>query len=178
MCPLQIINDIEPLTLTLHGVNTCLIHHPPKWKITWSAISQKPVKQKKQKKCSAKLHIFTSLCKFLGQNSKHSALQKISTLQGLFVPFACIGSGDHVRVLRLYTMNTLDTLWSIYCWDICTTCCYRIYVLLAQVLWLWDFLLLTQLWWVLLLECLSRECLVKCAHTVLCGDLYSCLCRR
>ena len=29
-------------------------------------------------------------------------------LQGLSVPFACIGSGDPVRVLRLYTMNTLD----------------------------------------------------------------------
>ena len=28
MCPLQIINDIEPLSLTLHGVNVCSIHHP------------------------------------------------------------------------------------------------------------------------------------------------------
>ena len=27
MCPLQIINDIEPLSLTLHGVNACFIHH-------------------------------------------------------------------------------------------------------------------------------------------------------
>ena len=32
------------------------------------------------------------------------------TVQGLFVPFACVGSGDPVRVLRLYTTNTLDTL--------------------------------------------------------------------
>ena len=31
-------------------------------------------------------------------------------VQGLFVPFACVGSGDPVRVLRLYTTNTLDTL--------------------------------------------------------------------
>ena len=31
-------------------------------------------------------------------------------LQGLFIPFACVGSGDPVRVLRLYTTNTLDTL--------------------------------------------------------------------
>ena len=29
-------------------------------------------------------------------------------MQGLSVPFACIGSGDPVRVLHLYTMNTLD----------------------------------------------------------------------
>ena len=27
MCPLQMINDIEPLSSTLHGVNTCFIHH-------------------------------------------------------------------------------------------------------------------------------------------------------
>ena len=39
---------------------------------------------------------------------------------------SCVGSGDPVRVLRLYTMNTLDILWSIYCWDICTTCRYQI----------------------------------------------------
>ena len=31
-------------------------------------------------------------------------------MQGLSVPFACIGSGDPVRVLHLYTTNTLDTL--------------------------------------------------------------------
>ena len=29
-------------------------------------------------------------------------------MQGLSVPFACVGSGDPVRVLRLYTTNTLD----------------------------------------------------------------------
>ena len=28
MCSLQIITDSEPLTLTLHGVNTYFIHHP------------------------------------------------------------------------------------------------------------------------------------------------------
>ena len=31
-------------------------------------------------------------------------------MQGLSIPFACIGSGDPVRVLHLYTTNTLDTL--------------------------------------------------------------------
>ena len=34
----------------------------------------------------------------------------IGRLQGLSIPFACIGSGDLVRVLHLYTTNTLDTL--------------------------------------------------------------------
>ena len=28
MCNLQIINDIEPLSLTLHGLNACFIHQP------------------------------------------------------------------------------------------------------------------------------------------------------
>ena len=28
ICPLQIINDIEPLSSTLHGVNASFIHHP------------------------------------------------------------------------------------------------------------------------------------------------------
>ena len=28
MCPLQIINNIEPPSSTLHGVNACFIHHP------------------------------------------------------------------------------------------------------------------------------------------------------
>ena len=28
ICPLQIINDIEPLSSTLHGVNACFNHHP------------------------------------------------------------------------------------------------------------------------------------------------------
>ena len=29
-------------------------------------------------------------------------------MQGLSVLFACIGSGDPVRILHLYTINTLD----------------------------------------------------------------------
>ena len=83
MCPLQIINDIEPLTLTLHDVNACFIHHPSKSKITQSAISLTLVNQKKEKKSSAELHIFTPLCKFLGQNSKYWVLQKFRTFLNL-----------------------------------------------------------------------------------------------
>ena len=88
-------------------------------------------------------------------------------MQGLFVPFACVGSGDPVRVLRLYTTNTLDTLWSIYCWDICTTCRYRIYVLLAQALWLWDFLLLIPT---------LLKYLMKCAPALYCVVTYISAC--
>ena len=37
-------------------------------------------------------------------------------LQGLFVPFAHIGSGDPVRVLRLFHNKYTGYNWSIYCW--------------------------------------------------------------
>ena len=33
---------------------------------------------------------------------------EVPAMQGLSLPFACVGSGDPVRVLRLYTTNTLD----------------------------------------------------------------------
>ena len=35
-------------------------------------------------------------------------LDSPTIMQGLSVPFACVGSGDPVRVLHLYTTNTLD----------------------------------------------------------------------
>ena len=38
------------------------------------------------------------------------AKEKKHKLQGLFIPFPCVGSGDPPRVLHLYTTNTLDTL--------------------------------------------------------------------
>ena len=47
---------------------------------------------------------------FLANVSSICPLLFFMILQGLSVPFACVGSGDPVRVLRLYTMNTLDTL--------------------------------------------------------------------
>ena len=61
MCPLQIINDIEPLSSTLHGVNACFIHHLSVSKITQSAISRKQIDQNPQKKVildNLFLHLF------------------------------------------------------------------------------------------------------------------------
>ena len=49
MCPLQIINDIEPLSLTLHGVNACFIHHPSNVKY-YSIGHKSETGQPKQKK--------------------------------------------------------------------------------------------------------------------------------
>ena len=89
----------------------------------------------------------------------------LSGCKVLSVPFACVGSGDPVRVLRLYTTNTLDTLWSIYCWGICTTCRYQFYCVMlkpyalrlptATCVWVWLWLSVTA------------------CCTVLCGALYT-----
>ena len=90
---------------------------------------------------------------------------------------ACIGSGDPVRVLHLYTTNTLDEVCSIYCWDICTTCRYR------------STCYSTGASGPTVLSVCSRLCLVAncstenwaltdCPRTVLYDAFYSYLCRR
>ena len=47
---------------------------------------------------------------------KHESFS-IKDLQGLFVPFVRVGSGDPVRVLRLFHDEYTGWNWSIYCWD-------------------------------------------------------------
>ena len=59
MCPLQITNDIESLSSTIHGLIGRFIHHPSNVKITRAAISWKPIDQIKNKKTIFNLHIFT-----------------------------------------------------------------------------------------------------------------------
>ena len=71
MCPLQIINDIEPLSLTIHGLIGCFIHHPSNVEITRVAISRKPIDQiEKKKKKNFELHIFTPWWTFMVKKSK------------------------------------------------------------------------------------------------------------
>ena len=72
ICPLQIINDIESLSSTLHGVNTCFIHHPSNVENNSIGHKSETSELKKQKKnVSSELHIFTPFCQFWGQNSKY-----------------------------------------------------------------------------------------------------------
>ena len=52
---------------------------------------------------SASLHVSFSV-------NRTYRLDSPPIMQGLSILFACIGSGDPVRVLRLYTTNTLDIL--------------------------------------------------------------------
>ena len=93
-------------------------------------------------------------------------------VQGLSVPFACVGSGDPVRVLHLYTTNTLD-VFEAFIAEAYVQLAATDSTVLCSSLTLWDFLLL------LLLEVLVSECHVWVTvhvwvcHTVLCGALYT-----
>ena len=62
ICLLQIINDIEPLSLTLHGVNTCFIHHPSNvenYSISHKSETSQPKKKKKVGWENIFLHLYT-----------------------------------------------------------------------------------------------------------------------
>ena len=50
-----------------------------------------------------------------------SAIGLVSTLQGLFVPYACVGSGDPVSVLYLFHNKYSRYRRTIYCNWLCTT---------------------------------------------------------
>ena len=81
MCPLQIINDSEPLSSTLHGINTCFIHHPSNVKnysIGHKLETDRPKQKKNRVLENIFLHLYTcfgvkiqntngrkSLCNFL-----------------------------------------------------------------------------------------------------------------
>ena len=67
----------------------------------------------------------------------HRTKQKATTtstiiVQGSVLPFACVGSGDPVRVLRLLHNKYSGYSWIIYCWWLCTTCHYQSYVLTTK----------------------------------------------
>ena len=51
----------------------------------------------------------------LQTNKAKFLFKKTQDLQGFIRPVAHVGSGDPVRVLRLYTTITLDEVCSIYC---------------------------------------------------------------
>ena len=62
MCPLQIITNIEPLTLTFHGVNACFIHHPSKSKNHSINHKSETTQPKKEEKKALLSYIFLHLC--------------------------------------------------------------------------------------------------------------------
>ena len=62
ICPLQIINDIESLSLTLHGVNACFIDHPSNVE-NYSIGHKSETDQPKQKKKIVfwRIYFYTSI---------------------------------------------------------------------------------------------------------------------
>ena len=88
ICSLQIINDIEPLSLTLHAVNACFIHHPSNVENYSIGHKLETLDQKKKKKVASELHIFTRFCQFWAQNLKYPPLQKL----GNFFDISPIGT--------------------------------------------------------------------------------------
>ena len=66
--------------------------------------------------CRRKSDAPSSLCQTLPQSvNKNWNAHRITKMQGFIRPVARVGSGDPVRVLRLYTTITLDEVCSIYC---------------------------------------------------------------
>ena len=61
ICPLQIINDIEPLSLTLHGLNACFIHHPSNVKNYSIGHKSETDWPKQQKKVFWRIYFYTSM---------------------------------------------------------------------------------------------------------------------
>ena len=61
MCPLQIIIDIEPLSLTLHGLNARFIHHLSNVKNYSIGHKSETDWPKQKKKSCSREYIFTPL---------------------------------------------------------------------------------------------------------------------
>ena len=79
ICPLQKINDIEPLSLTLHGISWHFIKQPPKVKITKSAIVWTVGTIFKNEKKNLGEYYFTPLYLFMSQNSLYPMCDGSST---------------------------------------------------------------------------------------------------
>ena len=78
MCPLQITNDIEHLSSTLHGVNGTFIRHPSNVENYSNDYKLEMGQPNQKKKKHIPSYIFLHLCKFLAQNSKYPSLQKFA----------------------------------------------------------------------------------------------------
>ena len=61
MCPLQIINDTEPLSLTIHGVNACFIYHPSNVENYLNSHKSKTSQPKEKKVLKTYFYIFLAI---------------------------------------------------------------------------------------------------------------------
>ena len=70
MCPLQIINDIESLSLTLHGVNSCFIRHSSNVENDSVSRKSETAQQKKNKKKCIRVTYFYTFLQIFGSKFK------------------------------------------------------------------------------------------------------------
>ena len=75
ICPLQIINDIEALSLTLHGVNACFVHSPSNVK-NYSISHKSETDWPKPKKINVLENIFLELYTSFGVKIQNTSAQK------------------------------------------------------------------------------------------------------
>ena len=78
MCLLQITNDIEHLSSTLHGVNVTFICHPSNVENYSDSHKSETDQKEKKKKSSSALYIFTPLCQFFASKYQIAIATKIS----------------------------------------------------------------------------------------------------
>ena len=83
ICPLQIINDIEPLSLSLHGVNTCFIHHLSNVENYSIGHKSETGLPKKNKRCIKFTYLYTFLPILGSQFKIPNVTEAISTFRHL-----------------------------------------------------------------------------------------------
>ena len=77
ICSLQIINDIEALSLSLHGVNACFIHHPSNvnnYSIGHKLETDWP--KPKKKNIVLRIYIYLQLYTSFGVKIQNTSVQK------------------------------------------------------------------------------------------------------
>ena len=107
ICPLQIINDIEPLSLTLHGVNTCFIHHPFNAK-NYSIGHKSETAQRKKKKMFIRVTYFYTFLHILGSKFKIQMAENLCSIFLTCVKSTLNGPGNSPAVTYSKIQNRLS----------------------------------------------------------------------
>ena len=110
MCPLQIINDIEPLSLTLHGLNACFIYHPSNVE-NYSISHRSETNEPKQKKFLENIfsHLYTGFgVKIQNTNGQKSCLTFLTSVKlALYSP----ANDSEVTYSKMNHKSIPDRYW-------------------------------------------------------------------
>ena len=114
MCPLQIINDIKPLSSTLHGVNVCFIHHLSNVK-NYSISHKSETDQPKQKKVSWRIYFYTFIL-VLDLKIKKQMAENLDWTFLISVKSALNGPANGSEVTYLKIQNRLSRAPRLHLW--------------------------------------------------------------